>query len=193
MNTFNRLVLIVVAVLLLGIPVILLLVNFGVVSSATVEHYTGYREGLISLKGISSGDFTQNVRVVITVLGIVAVTVGLVLLYLELRSALRRAAGTVFISREPGRGLAIRAEAVRALAAGAAEEAGARSASVSLGSRKRRAPSYSVLCRIEVGPQEDGSSCSLLAGKVRQNVEKVLGEQRVPVRDVEVVIEKAAS
>jgi hypothetical protein len=192
MSAFNRLALIAVAVLLLGIPVILLLVNFGVVSPAAVEHYTGYKEGLATLRRLGSADFTQNVRIVITVLGVLAVIVGLILLYLELRSALGLPVRTAFISREPGRRLAIRAEAVRALAAGAAQEAGARSASVSLSSRKRKEPSYSVLCRIEAGPPGDGSR-SLLARKVRENVEKVLGDQQVPIREVEVVIERATS
>ena len=43
MNAFNRLILLILALLLLAVPVALLLITYGVIPADIVNQYTGYR------------------------------------------------------------------------------------------------------------------------------------------------------
>ena len=187
MNAFNRIVMLIIALLLIAVPVLLLLIGFGVISAQTVNAFTGYRSGLDALGGIVSNfNFGQEVRAVIAAVGLLLALVAGYLLLRELtfgRPLERRAV----VEDEPGRETALTAQAVRHLAEGAAREAGAASPTCYLSSERGR---YEVSCRIRVPRTRNFTET---ATRARDNIRRVLEEQRVPVKDVEVTVQGAAS
>jgi hypothetical protein len=92
------------------------------------------------------------------------------------------------IEETPGREISITAGAVRQLAEAAAREVGADSPSCSLASDKNRR--YEVACDIRVPGSQNFTE---LAASVRDNIQRVLKEQQVPVKDVEVTVQGTAS
>jgi hypothetical protein len=186
MNAFNRLVMILVALILIAVPVLLLLVAFGALSEGVIDAYTGYRSGLDSLGNLSLSDFTGGVRVVIAIVGLLVALLALLLLLRELTFG-RRVARSTVMDDTPGKETMITASAVRALTEGAAREEGAESPSASLTSDDR---SYLVTCTIQVPPRGNYTE---LATRTRENIRRVLEEQRVPLKDVEVTVKGTAS
>src|SRR3712207_5647756 len=186
MNAFNRTVMLIIALLLVAIPVLILLVALGVLSAETINAYTGYRSGLESLGNLSISDFTGTVRVVLAIAGVLVALIALLLLLRELTFG-RRVARSTVMDETPGKETVITASAVKALAEGAAREAGAESPSVSLTSKDR---DYLVSCGMRVPPSANYTET---ATRVRENVRRVLGEQGVPVQDVEVTVQGTAS
>jgi hypothetical protein len=87
----------------------------------------------------------------------------------------------------PGRETVITASAVKALTEGAAREAGAESPSASLTSEDR---SYRVSCNIQAPPSGNYTE---LATRTRENIWRVLGDQDVPITDVQVTVQGTAS
>jgi hypothetical protein len=87
----------------------------------------------------------------------------------------------------PGKETVITASAVKALAEAAAREAGAVSPSTSLTSEDRF---YLVSCKIQAPPSGNYTE---LATRTRENIRRVLGDQGVPVRDVQVTVQGTAS
>ena len=69
MNAFNRLILLIVALLLIAVPVLILLVAFGVVSAGVIAQYTGYNAALQAVSGLSASVFTTGVRTIIAIVG----------------------------------------------------------------------------------------------------------------------------
>jgi amino acid permease len=186
MNAFNRIVMLIIALLLIAVPVLLLLVTFGVVSEDLIDAYTGYRSAVESLGNLSLSDITGTVRVVIAIVGLLVALIALLLLLRELTFG-RRVARSTVMEDAPGKETVITAGAVKALAEGAAREVGAESPSVSLTSKDRR---YLVSVGKRVPPSGNYTE---LATRTRENVRKVLGEQGVPVEDVEVTVQGTAS
>ncbi len=186
MNAFNRIVMLILALLLLVIPVLLLLVIFGVLSADVVNQYTGYRSALGTLGNLSASAFTTGVRTVIAIVGALLALVALLLLLRELTFG-RRVARNTTLDETPGKETRITASAVKALAEGAAREVGAVSPSASLASDER---SYEVSCGIQVPPSGNYTE---LATRARSNIRRVLEEQNVPVKDVEVTVRGSAS
>ena len=186
MNAFNRIVMLIIALLLIAAPVLLLLVAFGVVSEDLIDAYTGYRSAVESLGNLSLSDITGTVRVVIAIVGLLVALIALLLLLRELTFG-RRVARSTVMEDAPGKETVITAGAVKALAEGAAREVGAESPSVSLTSKDRR---YLVSVGKRVPPSGNYTE---LATRTRENVRKVLGEQGVPVEDVEVTVQGTAS
>jgi len=186
MNAFNRLIMIIIALLLIAVPVLLLLVAFGVLSEGVIDAYTGYRSGLDSLGNLSISDFTGSVRIVIAIVGLLVALLSLLLLLRELTFG-RRVTRSTVMDDTPGRETVITASAVKALTEGAAREEGAESPSVSLTSDDR---SYLVSCAIRVPPS---SNYTDLATRTRENIMRVLEEQSVPLKDVEVTVQGTAS
>lgn len=188
MNGFNRLIMMIIALLLIAVPVFLLLVNFGVLPANQVNAVTGYRGALQSLDGLSS-DFnfsTIGAKVVIAFVGLLLVLVAGYLLLRELAFG-KRVARKTLIEEQPGRETAITSGAVRQLAEAAAREAGAASPSCSLATEKNR---YEVACNIQVPGSENFAE---LATRARDNIQRVLQEQQVPVKDIEVTVQGTAS
>jgi hypothetical protein len=185
-NVFNRLVMLIIALLLVAVPVLLLLVGFGVIPAREIDEYTGYRNALDTLDGLSVSDITPRARVVAGLIGILVALVALLLLLREL--AFRRpVVREIFVDDTPGRETAITAQAVRRLAEGAAREVGADSPTCYLASEDR---SYHVSCDILVPRPHNFAE---LATHAQENIRRVLEEQQVSVKDVEVTVQGTAS
>ncbi len=190
MNAFNRLVMIIIALLLIAVPVFLLLVGLGALPAELVG-FTNIRNALDAfLDGLSSvagGELQVDPRLR-PLAGIVGALVALVALLLLLRELTfgRSVARRAFVDETPGRETAVTAQAVRRLAEGAAREVGAVSPTCYLASEKRR---YDVSCNIRVLKEQDFAE---LATRVRQNIRSVLEDQQVPVEDVEVTVQGTA-
>jgi hypothetical protein len=186
MNAFNRLVMIIVALLLIAVPVLLLLVAFGVIEAEMIDAYTNYESALEALGNLSLSDITPSVRVVIAIVGLLVALIALLLLLRELTFG-RRVERSTVMDDTPGKETVITASAVKALTEGAAREAGAESPSASLTSKDG---SYLVSCNIRVPPAGNYSD---LATRTRENIRRVLEEQGVPIEDVEVTVQGTAS
>ena len=181
MNAFNRLIMLIAALLLLAIPVLLLLIAFAVVPADIIDQYTGYRGAVQALGDFSASSITTATRVVIAVAGALLALVALLLLLREIPLG-RRVSRSTVMDDTPGRETVITANAVKTLAESAAREVGAESPSTSLASDK---DSYVVLTGIQVPSSENYTE---LAARVRENIRRVLGDQGVPLKDVEVTV-----
>ena len=186
MNAFNRLVPLILALLLVAVPVVLLLVFFGVVSADLINQYTGYRGAVRALGGFSASDLTTGARTVVAVIGALVALVALLLLLRELTFG-RRVSRSTVMDDTPGRETVITANAVKTLAESAAREVGAESPSASLASDKNL---YVVFTGIQV---PSSGNYTELAARARENIKRVLGDQGVPVKDVEVTVRGTAS
>jgi hypothetical protein len=186
MNALNRLIMIIIALLLIAVPVLLLLVCFGVLSAEVIDAYINYRSGLRALGNLSISDFTGSARLVLALAGLLLALLALLLLLRELTFG-RRVARSTVMDDTPGKETVITASAVRALTEGAAREAGAEFPSASLISDDR---AYLVSCSIQAPPSGNYTE---LATRTRENIRRVLGDQGVPIKDVEVTIQRTAS
>ncbi len=185
MNAFNRLIMLLIALLLIAVPVLLLLIGFGILPANQISPY--YRPALESLGGLASVfSYDAGARTVVGLIGILVFLVALFLLLKEIPLG-RRIARSTLIEEEPGRETAITSGAVRQLAEAAAREAGADSPTCRLATEKR---SYDVACDIRVPGSQNFTE---LATRARDNIRRALEEQQVPVRDVEVTVQGTAS
>ena len=185
MNAFNRLVLLILALLLLAVPVLLLLMNWGLIQADVIDQYTGYRGAVRALGDFSADALTTGARAVIAIVGALVALIALLLLLRELTLG-RRVSRSTVMDDTPGRETVITANAVKTLAESAAREVGAESPSVSLASDD---DSYIVFTGLEV-PSSD--NYTELAARARENIRRVLGDQGVPVKDVEVTVRGTA-
>lgn len=186
MNAFNRLILLIVALLMIAVPVVLLLVAFGVLPAELLARYTGYDAALQAIGGLSAPVFTATVRTIIAVVGALVALVALLLLLRELTFG-RRIARSTTMDDTPGRETVITAGAVITLADGAAREAGAKEPSTSLSSEKG---AYNVYSKIQV---PESGNFTEVATRARENIRRALEGQGVPVRDIEVTVQGTAS
>jgi hypothetical protein len=186
MNVFNRIVMLIIALLLIAIPALILLVAFGVLPAEMINAYTNYRSGLSALGNLSISVFTGSVRIVLAIVGLLVALIALLLLLRELTFG-RRVARSTVMDDTPGKETVITASAVRALAEAAAREAGAESPSTSLTSEDR---SYLVSCNIQAPPSGNYTE---LATRTRENIWRVLRDQGVPVTEVHVTVQGTAS
>ena len=186
MNAVNRLLMLIVALLWVTVPVLLLLVGFSVVPAGDVDEYTGYRHTLDALSVLSVSDITPRVRIIAGIMGALVALVALLLLLLEL-TFWRPVASRALVDNTPGRETTITAHAVRRLAEGAAREAGAVLPNCYLASKDR---GYHVSCNLQVPHRSQ--NFAELAVRAQKNIQGVLEEQRVPVKDVEVTVQGTA-
>lgn len=182
MNAFNRLVMLIIALLLIAVPVLLLLVSFGVLLADQVAAVTGYRVALDALDTLSAFSFDPGARFITGLVGILVALVAGYLAFKEIPLG-RQIDRKAYIKETPGQEIAITAQAVRRLAEGAAQEVGAAAPKCYLASEKRR---YDVSCNIRVPRSEDFAD---LAARTQGNIRRVLEEQQVPVNDVEVTVQ----
>ena len=185
MNAFNRLILLILALLLIVVPVVLLLTAFAVIPADLIDQYTGYRAAVQALGDFSAANLTTGARVVIAVVGALVALIALLLLLRELTLG-RRVSRSTVMDDTPGRETVITANAVKTLAESAAREAGAESPSASLATDD---DSYIVFTGIQVPPSDNYTE---LAARARENIRRVLGDQGVPVKDVEVTVRGTA-
>jgi hypothetical protein len=185
-NAFNRLILLILALLLLAVPVVLLLITYGVIPADVINQYTGYRAAVQTLGNVSTSSLTTGARTVIAIVGALVALIALLLLLRELTLG-RRVSRSTVIDATPGRETVITANAVKTLAESAAREVGAQSPSVSLATDRER---YVVFTGIQI-PHSD--NYTELAARARENIRRVLGDQGVPVKDVQVTVRGTAS
>jgi hypothetical protein len=186
-NAFNRLILLILSLLLLAVPVLLLLISWGFVPADIIDQYTGYRAAVKAIGSISDPTLTTGGRTVVAIVGALVALIALVLLLRELGTLGRRVSRSTVMDATPGRETVITANAVKTLAESAAREVGAQEPSVSLTSEKE---SYVVATGIEV-PHAD--NYTEMAARARENIRRVLGDQGVPVKDVEVTVRGTAT
>jgi hypothetical protein len=180
-NALNRLILLIVALLLVAVPVLLLLMNWGLIQADLVDQYTRYRTAVQALGGFQASALTSGTRVVIAVVGALVALIALLLLLRELTLG-RRVSRSTVMEDTPGKETIITANAVKSLAESAAREVGAESPSASLASD---GDSYIVFTGIQVPLSENYAE---LAARARGNIQRVLGDQGVPLKDVEVTV-----
>ncbi len=187
MNALNRLFMIIVALLMIAVPVVMLLVAFGIISASLVDQYTNYQSALSSLGNLSVSSFSQQI---LTILGIVSALVALIAFILLLRelSFGRRVAKDAVVEDTPGQETMITSGAIKTLVEGAARKAGAASPKVYLESKGK---SYNVDCRITV-PGSDAESDSFnfteLASRTRQNIQDAMNRYSVSYKEVEITV-----
>jgi hypothetical protein len=183
-NALNRIILLIVALLLVAVPVLLLLMNWGIIQADVVDQYTGYRGAVQALGDFQASTLNTGARVVIAVVGALVALIALLLLLRELTLG-RRVSRSTVMDDTPGRETIITANAVKTLAESAAREVGAESPSASLASDD----SYIVFTGIEVSSSDNYTE---LAARARENILRVLGDQGVPLKDVEVTVRETA-
>ena len=181
MNALNRLILLIVALLLVAVPVLLLLMNWGFIQADVVDQYTGYRGAVRAIGDFQASTLSTAARVVIAVVGALVALIALLLVLRELTLG-RRVSRSTVMDDTPGRETIITANAVMTLAESAAREVGAESPSASLASDGN---SYVVFTGIQV-PSSDNYTD--LAARVRGNIQRVLQDQGVPLKDVQVTV-----
>jgi hypothetical protein len=180
-NALNRLILLIVALLLVAVPVLLLLMNWGFIQADVVDQYTGYRGAVRAIGDFQASTLTTAARVVIAVVGALVALIALLLVLRELTLG-RRVSRSTVMDDTPGRETIITANAVMTLAESAAREVGAESPSASLASD---GDSYVVFTGIQVPASDNYTD---LAARVRGNIQRVLQDQGVPLKDVQVTV-----
>jgi hypothetical protein len=183
MNALNRLIMLALALLLVVVPVLLLLVAFGVFPTGVVDGYTRYQSGLRALGGLSVSDLGGGAQ---TVAGIAGVVVALLLLLRELKFW-RKGVSNIVIDGTPGKEIRLEARTARALVEGAAREAGATSPKATLSPAKS---AHNVSCAVGAPASSDFTG---LAARSRENISKVLYSQNVSVKNVEVTVIETAT
>jgi hypothetical protein len=176
----------ILALLLIVVPVILLLVAFGVIPADLINQYTGYRSGLEALGNLQVSDFSQQVRTIIFIISVVVALLALILLLRELSFGRRVARDTV-VEDTPGQETVIKTSAVKSLVEGAARETGAISPSAGLSSEGRP---YNVYCKIQV-PQS--GNFVETASRARESIQNALNRYNVPYKEVEVTVQGTES
>jgi hypothetical protein len=186
MNALNRLIMLALALLLVVVPVLLLLVAFGVFPTGVVDGYTRYQSGLRALGGLSVSDLGGGAQTVAGIAGVVVALVALLLLLRELKFW-RKGVSNIVIDGTPGKEIRLEARAARALVEGAAREAGATSPKATLSPAKS---AYNVSCAVGAPASSDFTG---LAARSRENISKVLYSQNVSVKNVEVTVIETAT
>lgn len=186
MNAFNRLVMLIIALLLLLVPVALLLVGLGVIPPQLANTYTGYQSVANSLGSFSLSNLSNIGSVIAGVVSALVALIALILIFRELTPG-RRPAKQSILNQEAGRETKITAKGVSSLAAGAAREAGGISPKISLSSRKK---AYKVNCKLTA---PESANYTSVAESARDKIRQVLDDQGLPIREVEVTVVGAAS
>lgn len=187
MNALNRLVMLIIALLLLLVPVLILLVGFGVISSQLANTYTGYQTAASAIGNFSLSNLSNTVSIIAGVASALVTLVALILIFRELTPPGRRTAKRIILNEEAGKETRLTSKAVGSLAAGAAREAGGLSPNVSLYSGKK---AYRVGCKITT---PESSNYTGVAERVRDRIRQVMDDQSVPVKEIQVTVEGIAS
>ena len=185
MNAFNRLILLIVALLLIAVPVLILLVAFGVLSAGLIAQYTGYNAALQAISGLSASTFTTGVRAIIAVIGALVALIALLLLLRELTAG-RRSPGARN-GRHAWQGDRHHRRR-REDAGGWCWRARPGSEPLHVALLRRR--------RLTTSPADQGpgpGNFTEVATRSRENIRRVLDDQGVPVKDVEVTVRGTAS
>ncbi|MGB3681378.1 MAG: hypothetical protein WA990_02720 [Rubrobacteraceae bacterium] len=183
MNALNRLFMIIIALLMIAIPVVMLLVAFGVIAPSLIDQYTNYQGALSSLGNLSVSSFSQQA---LTIIGIASALIALIAFILLLRelSFGRRVANKAIVEDTPGQETVITPGALKNLAEGAARKAGAVSPKVALESKGK---SYNVDCKISA-PASGGFNFTELADRTKENIQDAMERYSVSYQTVEITV-----
>jgi hypothetical protein len=176
----------IIALLMLVIPVLMLLVAFGLISADLINQYTNYQGGLQALGNLQMSDFTQQVRTIIAIVSGLVVLLALILLLRELTFG-KRLARDVVVEDTPGQETVIKTGAVSSLVEGAARKAGAEPSKISLSSKGN---AYSVHCKIQV---PESGNFSEISARTKENIQNALDRYSVAHREIEVTVLGIAS
>lgn len=186
MNAFNRLVMLIIALLLLAVPVLMLLVAFGVISASLIDQYTNYQSGLEALGNLSASSFDQTVRIIAALVSALVAIVALALLLREIPYGRRLARDTI-VEDTPSQETVIKTTAVESLVKGAVQEAGAEPSNITLESDGRP---YNVYCGVQVPEMGDFTDIS---GRANENIKEALDLYSVPYKNVEITVQGTTS
>lgn len=182
MNGFNRFIMLIITLVAFVVPVLLLLVAFGVLTAQQL----GFGSIVGALQAIPGVNLTsQTARIILGIVSALVLLLALLLIFRELTFG-RPVARKVLIQDEPGKETEMTATAVKHLAEAAAREAGAVSPMARLATDRGR---YEVSCDIQAPV---GANVAELASRVRENISRVFGDQRVPTEDVTVTVRDVA-
>lgn len=183
LNALARALAIVIAVLLIGFPVVLLLIAYDILPPEDVNAAVGYSSGLDGLQEVASSDLTSGkiwFGVASALLAAAALTLLLLLLLLHPRSQ------DATVEAHPGREVVLRARALRHLAEGAARSAGARDATVDV---SRRRHGYELSCDMRLTEFERVYEA---AQRVSDRVKHELTDAGVKVKRVQTTVRTPA-
>lgn len=181
MNAFNRLVMLIIALLMLVIPTVMLLVAFGIIPTDLINQYTNYQSGLQALGNLQMSDFTQPVLTIIAIVSGLVILIALILLLRELTFG-NRLTREVEVEDTPGQKTYIKTNAVTSLVESAARRAGAEPSKVSLSSK---GDAYSVDCKIQV---PESGNFSEISARTKENIQNALDRYSVAHREIEVTV-----
>lgn len=174
-----RVVAIILAILLIGIPVVLMLMAYGILPPDDVNAFTGYR-GLLRQVAATPGPGLNVAELWVGIVAVVVALGALVLLLLVL--FYRPIAKTAVVQSDPGKETALRPRAVRHLAEGAALSAGAESADIDVRTRRDK---HDVWCGFQTSEFTDVPG---LARRVHDGIRRELEEAGVKVGKVQTVV-----
>ena len=182
---FGRIVASVIAILLMGVPVVLLLMAYGVLSAADLQAATGYQSVLRGLARLSAqhGHLTQGLA---WFGGVCAVVTVISLVLLGLMAFAKARARDAIVEAEPGRETRVRTKAVGHLAKYVARDAGAVDPSVDLRTRHGR---YDLACSFSAREFVHLPGLTL---NVQEKLGTALTEQGMKVGRVEVTVQEPA-
>jgi hypothetical protein len=184
-DSFARILAFVIAILLMGVPVVLLLMAYGILSTADLQAATGYQSVLRDLDRLSAqhGHLTQGLAWFGGVSAAVAV-ISLVLL--GLMAFARARARDAIVEAEPGRETRVRTKAIGHLARYVARDAGAVNPRVDLRTRHGR---YDLACSFSA---REFVHLPELALNVQEKLRTALTEQGMKVGKVEATVQEPA-
>jgi hypothetical protein len=172
----------VIALLMVAVPVIMLLVAFGVLSSELINQYTNYKSGVEALGNLQMSDFNQQVRTIVAIVSGLVAILALILLLRELTFG-RRLTREVIVEGTPGQETVIKTSAVSSLVENSARRAGAQPSKVNLSSKDN---TYSVDCKIQV---PESGNFTEISTRTKENIENALDRYGVSYRSIEVTVQ----
>ena len=184
-DSFARILASLIAILFMGVPVVLLLMAYGVLPAADVQAATGYQSGLKGLArlGGQHGQLTQGLA---WFGGVFAALAVISLVLLGLMAFARARARDAIVEAEPGRETRVRTKAIGHLAKYVARDAGAVDPSVDLRTRHGR---YDLACSFSAREFVHLPGLTL---NVQEKLGTALTEQGMKVGRVEVTVQEPA-
>lgn len=177
----GRIVGIILALLLIGVPVVLLLMAYGVLPDEQVRSATGYRAAMSGLEEIAASGPTGDriwFGVVAAVVAVIALALLLLMVFVRPRSR------STVVQDHPGAETVMRSRAVRHLAEGAARSGGAVEPDVDL---RSRGGTYDLSSRFGI---RDFERVPARVEEIRGRIRSELAEAGVRTRRVEATLQE---
>lgn len=172
MNALNRLLMILLSLLMIGIPIVILLTGLGIIPGSSLNSIFGYNNALTGLPRMSRSDVSSAAIWV----GIAGIVIGLVAIALILRELAFQPhiAHNSRIQDDPGSEVVITPRAVQHIVEGAVRDAGGVSPKISLNSKRNL---YEISCEM-LSP--DADRLAEVAQRARESIQVALNSQTIP-------------